>query len=198
MKELLDGYAKKQQSETAILDFFCHQFELYSSLCTGRHNDAISYFAQQISFNTIMVFVTDSRFPDELRAVFCKFLNNLYVDRPPRERVNMNLTTIKWKNIPEKFMKGGCLKASQSEFADVQKFIEQYLNNLTLNEKTFVEMVSISHIERMNVLQGADTQQLLANEHANQFPLRCFRQIRSLLSKLHACYTRPCCLNSMI
>lgn len=143
MQVFLDGYADGLKEETAILDYLHHQIELYSDMCIGRHNEAINYISQKISPEIIMIFITNAKVPDELRASFCKLFLYLYVDRSPREPINLNIEKVTWKDIPEKINKNfkEIKNDLQNEFADIRRFIKEYLQNLTQNGDSFNAMV---------------------------------------------------------
>lgn len=141
LEDLIDRSGENLREKTAMLDYLCHQIELYSNICIGRQNDAINYLSQSVSLKTTMTFILNDKVPDKLRAAFCQLLSYLYIDRQPRERININLGTISWNDIPEKTNKKDGKNAYQNEFEVAQKFINQYLQNLASSEPLFREMV---------------------------------------------------------
>ena len=117
-------------------------------MCIDRQSDAINYFSQKISFDDIMAFIRHEYVPDELRASFCKLLNNLFIDRQPRDRLNMNQVYFYWKLIPDKINKNlkDLLFGNYGEFQVIKDFIEQYLKRLVVDGKFFKDMVSKKHL----------------------------------------------------
>lgn len=113
-------------------------------MCIDRQSDAINYLSQKISFDDIMTFIRHKSVPDDMRASFCKLLNNLYIDRQPRERLNLNQMTFYWNLIPDKVNKSfkNLIGANTGEFQVIKDFIEQYLQRLVTDEKSFEIMVS--------------------------------------------------------
>lgn len=144
-KDLLTGHANHRREETAILKYLNHQIELCSNMCVDRQSDAINYFSQKISFDDLITFIKCDSVPDELRASFCKLLNNLYIDRQPRERINLNQATFYWKLIPDKINKNfkEVLNGNHGEFQVIKDFIEQFLRRLVLDGNFFKNMVSL-------------------------------------------------------
>lgn len=115
-------------------------------MCIDRQSDAINYLSQKISFDDIMSFIRHKSVPDDLRASFCKLLNNLYIDRQPRERLNLNQVIFYWNLIPDKVNKSfkDLLGVNTGEFQVIKDFIDQYLKRLIADEKFFKIMVSFN------------------------------------------------------
>ncbi|CAG9800819.1 unnamed protein product [Chironomus riparius] len=143
-KDLLAGYANHRREETSIFKYLNNQIELYSNMCIGRQSDAINFLSQKIRFDDIMAFIRHENVPDDLRASFCKLLNNLYIDRQPRERLNLNQIAYYWKLIPDKVNKNlkDMFSGNYGEFQIIKDFIGEYLKRLILDEKLFKKMIT--------------------------------------------------------
>lgn len=63
-----------------LLDYFCHQLELFSNICYGRQQHAIKQLSMGLNVNLLLSIVSNEKIPYRLRAASCKLITYLFVD----------------------------------------------------------------------------------------------------------------------
>jgi hypothetical protein len=70
-----------------LLDFFCHQLELFSNICFGHQKHAIEHLSKGLSVNLLLSIVSNEKFPYRLRAAACKLITHLFIDCENRKKM---------------------------------------------------------------------------------------------------------------
>lgn len=63
-----------------LLEYFCHQLELFSNICYGHQKHAIEQLSKGLSVNLLLSIVSNEKFPYRLRAASCKLITHLFID----------------------------------------------------------------------------------------------------------------------
>lgn len=66
--------------EELLLNYFCHQLELFSNICFGHHQHAIDQLTKGLNVNLLLSIVSNEKFPYQLRAASCKLITHLFID----------------------------------------------------------------------------------------------------------------------
>lgn len=143
--------AKKCESSRLILNYYCHQLDLFCAMCFKRQYDAIGYLKEKegLSIDLIYQCMVDEGLPVELRAAFCRLMLHLHLDCRPNVQIQPIEYARVWADVPTKeHFKGYDMidakirsdadttrRDIQSAFAKTLEFSEDYLRMVGENNE---------------------------------------------------------------
>lgn len=151
IRELSKGAANNQSEDKMILDYYCHQLDLFSGMCLDRQYLAINELSPILEIRLIQKCMADENLPFDLRAAFCRLMLHLHVDRDPQEEINPVEYARLWSKVPKSLSitdyDTSLMKYNQKwtpvrevahkKFAETIKFVEDYLCNVVGNVCSF-------------------------------------------------------------
>lgn len=169
LKNLVED-AEKSDSSRQILDYYCHQLDLFCAMCFKRQYDAIGYLKEkeELSIDLIYKCMVDESLPVELRAAFCRLMLHLHLDCRPNVQIQPIEYARVWADVPtkEQFKNYDMIDAKlksdadttrrdvQGAFAKTLKFLEYYLRMVgENNEKVFGPDFNILTLEVVKLVR---------------------------------------------
>ncbi|TGZ74450.1 hypothetical protein CRM22_000929 [Opisthorchis felineus] len=129
-----------------ILQYYQSQMELFAQMCRERQYIAINFLAPQLPISLLLRCIEDCRLPAELRAVHCKLLLHLHLDRSPQEPRQSIQYVWLWRKIGRNYGLDGYdpmdvltpeQLQSRGQFTPVMEFISSCLADAASNDQWF-------------------------------------------------------------
>ncbi|GAA48211.1 inositol 1 4 5-triphosphate receptor type 1 [Clonorchis sinensis] len=129
-----------------ILQYYQSQIDLFAQMCRERQYIAINFLAPQLPISLLLRCIEDCRLPAELRAVHCKLLLHLHLDRSPQEPRQSIQYVWLWRKIGRNYGLDGydpmdVLTPEQlqnrEQFTPVMEFISSCLADAASSDQWF-------------------------------------------------------------
>ncbi|KAF6778136.1 hypothetical protein AHF37_02529 [Paragonimus kellicotti] len=101
--------AKRHQSTndlfhpTHVLDYYQKQIDLFAQMCQERQYIAINYLTSKLPISLLLKCIDNEQVPEGLRALHCKLLLHLHLDRSPQNIIQPIQYVRIWKNISHEY-----------------------------------------------------------------------------------------------
>ncbi|OON22955.1 RIH domain protein [Opisthorchis viverrini] len=129
-----------------ILQYYQSQMELFAQMCRERQYIAINFLAPQLPISLLLRCIEDCRLPAELRAVHCKLLLHLHLDKSPQEPRQSIQYVWLWRKIGRNYGLDGYdpmdvltseQLQSRGQFTPVMEFISSCLADAASSDRWF-------------------------------------------------------------
>ncbi|XP_065058274.1 inositol 1,4,5-trisphosphate receptor type 1-like isoform X2 [Rhopilema esculentum] len=141
-RALARGARNNLPDDVSILSFYLNQLHLFAQMCLDRQYLAINSISKQLDIDLMLRCIADEQLPCSLRAVFCRLLLHLHIDRDPQEPVQPVRYARLWSKIPAEHsveeydsqlreeLCGENNPSNSYRFLPTMQFVENYLQNI--------------------------------------------------------------------
>ncbi|KAA3681284.1 inositol 1,4,5-triphosphate receptor type 1 [Paragonimus westermani] len=121
-----------------VLDYYQKQIYLFAQMCRERQYIAINYLTSKLPIPLLLKCIDNEQVPEELRALHCKLLLHLHLDRTPQDIIQPIQYVRIWRNISLEYQFDSYESAdvqtlemthNRDQFTPVIEFVNRYFNS---------------------------------------------------------------------
>ena len=135
---IIEFYEENRDKNKSLIIFFQSQINLFSSLCQNRYFSCNKYFREIFPLTTLMKYSLNNYLEDDLRAIFCKLISNLYIDKEPRN-MKIHPKLVRLFNFNKKHLNNISHQLSPTVKKDVLKAEKSRIKNYE-NSKGYIKI----------------------------------------------------------
>ncbi|KAF5399723.1 hypothetical protein PHET_06535 [Paragonimus heterotremus] len=141
---------------THVLDYYQKQIHLFAQMCRERQYIAINYLTSKLPISLLLKCIDNEQVPEELRALHCKLLLHLHLDRSPQNIIHPIQYVRIWRNISHEYQFDSYESAdvqtlevphNRDQFTPVIEFVSRYFNSgdlFTAHASLTLEVVNLA------------------------------------------------------